>query len=160
MLLISIQILYCSLSGRLVSLLFHLSLGLSIFLILLFPLSSKTSTFYLYPGTFVEVGGKKVALAGVAADKSSFSLKVFIEKEGRKVSGEVSFNSPFSSPFGTLWFSGIREGFGAPVFEFKLLEPTPLPTLLLLTGSLTVLFGLIYTLTTLRREERDVWERG
>jgi len=158
--LISIQTLYCSLSNRLISLLFHASLSISLLLVLLFPLTSRSSSFYLYPGSFVELGGKRVALTGVAPSENSFSLKVFIEKGGERAEGELSFNSPFTSPFGTLWFSGVRRGFGAPIFELKLLEPTPLPYLLLFTGSLTVIFGLIYTLKSLRREGRNVYERG
>ena len=160
LLLISLQTLYCALPNRLISLLFHSSLALSIFLVLLFPLTSKTVAFYLYPGSFVEVGGKKVALTEVVPEGEGFALKVFVEEGGKRAEGEVSFNSPFSSPFGTLWFSGVRRGFGLPLFEFKLLKPTPLPSLLLITGSLTVIFGLIYTLSSLRREGRDVRKRG
>jgi len=160
LLLVSLQTLYCALPNRLISLLFHSFLSLSIFFVLLFPLTSKTATFYLYPGSFVEVGGKRVALTEVVPEGKSFVLKVFVEEKGRRAEGEVSFNSPFSSPFGTLWFSGVRRGFGLPLFEFKLLEPTPLPSLLLVTGSLTVIFGLIYTFSSLRREGRDVREGG
>ncbi len=154
--LIFLQTLYCALTNRLISLFFHASLAVSIFLILLFPLTSKTSSFYLYPGSFVEVNGKRVALADVVPAENAFSLKVFIEEDGRRVTGEVSFNSPFFSDFGTLWFSGVRRSMGMPLFEFRFLEPSPLPILLLLSGVLTVLFGLFYTISSLNREGKDV----
>jgi len=160
LLLLALQTFYCALPNRLISLLFHSSLALSIFLVLLFPLSSRSSTFYLYPGSFVDVGGKRIALTEVVAREGAFALKVFVEEGGKRTEGEVSFNSPFSSPSGTLWFSGVRKGFGPPLFEFRLLEPTPLPFLLLITGSLTAIFGLIYTLSSLKREGRDVYKGG
>jgi len=145
LLLISLQTLYCALPNRLISLLFHSSLALSIFLILLFPLTSKTVAFYLYPGSFVEVGGKRIALIEVVPKEDAFALKVFVEEEEERTQGEVSFNSPFSSPFGTLWVSGVKRGVGLPLFEFKLLEPTPLPFFIFVVGTFCVILGLIYT---------------
>jgi len=150
--LISLQTLYCGLANRLISLVFHTSLAVSLLLVLLFPLTSRTLSFYLYPGTFVEFGNKLVALEGVYPSREGFYLKVFIEEAGRREEGELTFNSPFSSHFGTLWFSGIDRSSPLPAFRFKLLEPTPLPYLLLFTSFISVLSGLFYTLSSLKRE--------
>ncbi len=152
LLLISLQTLYCALSNRFIPLIFHSFLALSTFLVLLFPLTSKTFSFYLYPGTFVELGGKKVALEEVSPSSKGFYLKVFIEEGGKREEGKVSFNSPFKSSFGTLWFSGIDRSSPYPAFKFKLLEPTPFPLFLFLSALLTVLSGLFYTLISLKRE--------
>ncbi|WP_456420117.1 hypothetical protein [Thermovibrio sp.] len=160
LLLISLQTFYCALFNRFISLLFHSFLALSILLVLLFPITSKTFDFYLYPGTFVELGGKRVALKEVSPSDRGLHLKVFIEKNGKREEGEVSFNSPFESDFGTLWFSGIDRNSLYPAFTFKLLEPTPIPLFLFLSAFLTVLSGLFYTLSSLKREGRNVHQAG
>ncbi|WP_457681792.1 hypothetical protein [Thermovibrio sp.] len=158
--LISLQTLYCGLFNRFVSLLFHLSVAASIFLALLFPLTCKSYSFYLYPGSFVKVNGKVVALEGVYPLKEGFYLKVFVERDGKREEGELSFNRPFSGDFGTLWFSGVDQSSPFPLFYFRLLNPNPVPLLIFFTGLLAVISGLFYTLSSLKREGRDVYEEG
>jgi hypothetical protein len=128
--LIALQTAYCRLGGSSwLSKLFHLSVALSLLTVVAFPLTTKAYRFPLYPYSFVKVEGRAVGLKGISFNPRTFEVsgRFFVETEGKKVEGTVSFNSPLISREGFLWIKDAQVVGGIPVLQVEFVPFTPLP---------------------------------